>query len=393
MAMVLGQIFLWQIVFWTAIGLLCFTYLGYPALMALLATRHPQPATASAGTPTIDVLLVVHDAANQLQAKLANLLALDYPEDRLRITIVCDGCTDNTEAIARACRSPRVRVRAFSQRRGKSACIGEVLPMLGAEIVMFTDVRQWVNAGAARALATALAGEGVGAASGELMLDGASGYGDGINVYWRYEKMLRRLESASGSLVGVTGALYAAWREALPDVPAGLILDDMWIPLAVADAGYRVVFVPQAIAHDRAASDAATEEIRKRRTLAGNYQLLHLWPRLAIPGGHPLAWRLWGHKWLRLLAPWLLLLVLVSNAALAATDSGFYLVVLGLQLGAYAMALAGRLSPRIANRSRLARLAATFLSLNTSALLALADYLRNPHAHLWPTTPRTEYSR
>ena len=382
-----------EIVFWMAIGLLGFTYLGYPALMAVLATRRPQAAAASAGTPTIDVLLVVNDAADQLAAKIANLLALDYPEDRLRITIVCDGCTDATEAIARAGRCARVRVRAFAQRRGKSACIGEVLPMLGAEIVMFTDVRQCVDAGAARALATALAGDGVGAASGELVLDGGSGYGEGINAYWRYEKMLRRFESASGSLVGVTGALYAAWREALPDVPAGLILDDMWIPLAVADAGYRVVFVPQAIAHDRAASDAAAEEIRKRRTLAGNYQLLHRWPRLAIPGGHPLAWRLWGHKWLRLLAPWLLLLALVSSAVLAAAGSGLYLVALGLQLGAYALALAGRLSPRIASRSRLARLAAAFLSLNTSALLALADYLRNPNAHLWPTTPRSEYSR
>lgn len=382
-----------EIVFWTAIGLLAFTYLGYPALMALLATRGPRREAASTGTPTIDVLLVVHDAAPQLPAKLANLLTLDYPGDRLRVTVVCDGCTDATEAIARSCQDSRVRVRAFAQRRGKSACIGRVLPTLSAQIVMFTDVRQTIDAGAARALATALAGEGVGAASGELVLDGGSGYGDGVNAYWRYEKMLRRFESASGSLVGVTGALYAAWREALPDVPPGLILDDMWIPLAIADAGYRVVSVPQAIAHDRAASDAAAEEIRKRRTLAGNYQLLHRWPRLAIPGGHPLAWRLWGHKWLRLLAPWLLLLALASNIALAATGHGFYLVALGLQLAAYALALAGRLSPRIAHRSRLAHLAAAFLSLNASALLALADYLRNPNAHLWPTTPRTEFSR
>ncbi len=381
-----------QLVFWTAIGLLAFTYVGYPALMAVRARRRVRSPAVVERTPSIDVLLVVHDAADQLAAKIANLLALDYPDDRLRVTIVCDGCTDATESVARLHESSRVRVRAFAERRGKSACIGQVLPMLAAEIVLFTDVRQLIDPAAARALATALAGAGVGAASGELVLDRGTGFGEGIDAYWRYEKMIRRFESASGSLVGVTGALYAAWRDALPDVPAGLILDDMWIPLSIADAGYRVVFVPQAIAHDRAATDPRSEETRKRRTLTGNYQLLHRWPRLAIPGGHPLAWRLWGHKWLRLLAPWLLMLALASNVALAMAGSRFYLALLCLQLGAYALAVSGRLSPRIATTWRPARLAAAFLSLNMSAFMALSDYLRNPNAHLWPTTPRRNSS-
>ena len=205
--------------------------------------------------------------------------------------------------------------------------------------------------------------------------------------------MIRRYESASGSLVGVTGALYAVRRSAIQDVPAGLILDDMWIPLAIADAGYRVVFVPQAIAHDQAAVDPATEETRKRRTLMGNYQLLHRWPRLAIPGGHPLAWRLWGHKWLRLLAPWLLLLALISNVALSMTGNPFYLALLFLQIIGYGLAVVARWHPRLADAWLPARIAAAFFSLNLSALLALIDYLRNPNAHLWQTTPMTEPSR
>lgn len=382
-----------DILFWSAIAVLAFTYLGYPVVMALLAKLRVSPVQSIAQTPSVDVLLVVHDAADLITGKVANLFDLDYPADCLRINIVCDGCTDETESIARGCASARVRVFAFAERRGKSACIGRALPLLDAEIVLFTDVRQTVDSGAARALVAALSAPGIGAASGELVLDGATGYGDGINAYWRYEKMIRRFESASGSLVGVTGALYAARREAIQDVPAGLILDDMWIPLAIAEAGYRVVFVPQAIAHDQAASDAAAEEIRKRRTLMGNYQLLHRWPRLAIPGGHPLAWRLWGHKWLRLLAPWLLLLALASNIALSLTGGRFYLALLCMQIGAYVLAVLARQHPRLAAAWRPARMAAAFFSLNMSALLALTDYLRNPNAHLWQTTPLSEPSR
>ncbi|MDR7134184.1 cellulose synthase/poly-beta-1,6-N-acetylglucosamine synthase-like glycosyltransferase [Lysobacter niastensis] len=381
-----------ELVFWLSLLALVFTYLGYPALMTALARLRPRPVLARAQTPRVDVLLVVHNAAALLEDKLHNLLALDYPADRLRITVVCDGCDDATEAAARRIAgeaSPeRIRVLAHPQRQGKSACIGSALASLDADLVLFTDVRQRIDTGAVRALAAAFADELVGAASGELVLESAQGYGRGIDAYWRYEKAIRRVESASGSLVGVTGALYAARRAAIGEVPPGIVLDDMWIPLRIAEAGYRVVFVPQALAYDRAAADPATEEARKRRTLSGNYQLLHRWPHLAVPGAHPLAWRLWGHKWLRLLAPWLLLLALLSNAALAATAGRFYLIVFMLQLLAYALALLGRGVPALARAWLPARLAAAFLSLNASALLGLADYLRNPNAHLWRTTPR-----
>ena len=368
---------------WLTLGLLAFTYFGYPALMGGLARLRPRPVRTAAQTPRIDVLLVVHDGAGLLEAKLANLLALDYPSERLRINIVSDGCRES-EAMARSHLSAQVRLFAFPERRGKSACIASTLPSLDAELVLFTDVRQRLDIGAARALAAALADPAVGAASGELVLEDASGYGKGIDAYWRYEKMIRRLESASGSLVGATGALYVARRELLPEVPAGLVLDDMWIPLGIAARGYRVVFVPQALAYDRAAVDAPAEESRKRRTLAGNYQLLHRWPRLALPGAHPLAWRLWGHKWLRLLAPWLLVTALLSNVALVGVHP-LYAALLAAQLGGYALAVIGRMQPAALALAPV-RIAGAFLSLNLSAGRALFDYLRDPNAHLWKTT-------
>ncbi len=373
-------------VFWLAACVVAFTYAGYPLLMALRARLGPRPVAGAPQTPTIDVLLVAHDAADLVAAKLRNLLALDYPPERLRVTLACDGCSDATEAIARAVDSPRLRVLAFGSRRGKSACIADALPQLDADLVLFTDVRQRIDPGAARLLAAAFADPAVGAASGELVLDADNGYGRGIDAYWRYEKLLRRLETASGSIVGATGALYAARRALLSPPPPGIVLDDMWIPLAVAARGSRIVFVPDALAHDRGASDSASEETRKRRTLAGNYQLLHRWPGLALPGAHPLALRLWGHKWLRLAAPWCLLALLASNAWLARGGDAFYLAALCLQVAAYLLALCARMRPALAGAWLPARLCGAFLSLNLSALLALLDYLRNPHAHLWRTT-------
>src|SRR3546814_19097703 len=107
----------------------------------------------------------------------------------------------------------------------------------------------------------------------------------------------------------------------------------MGIPLRVAASGLRVIFVPTALAFDHASTAAHSEQRRKRRPLAGNFQLLHLSPRLALPGAHPLAWHSWGHQWLRLLAPWLLLLVLWCNGALAPTDTLSAVVLLAPHIG------------------------------------------------------------
>jgi poly-beta-1,6-N-acetyl-D-glucosamine synthase len=381
------------LVFWTCLALLAFAFVGYPLWMATLARLRPRPLRASPGMPTVQVLLVAHNAQAQIVRKLENLLALDYPPDRLRIAVALDGCNDATEALVDAIGSPRIDVFAFAQRRGKSACIGDVLPRLDAEIVLFTDVRQRVDARAVRMLVGALSDPAVGAASGELMLEPGDGYARGIEAYWRMEKWIRRNESASGSIVGATGALYAARRTAIDAVPAGLVLDDMWIPLRIAAAGYRIVFVPGALAFDQASSDPGTEQARKRRTLAGNYQLLRRWPALAIPGAHPLALRLWGHKWLRLLAPWLLLALLASNLVLAFDGDRFYLATLCAQSGLYVLALLARLLPRSLGHWLPARLCHAFVGLNFSALLALGDFLRKPHAHLWSTTRAREAAR
>lgn len=369
---------------WTSLSLLLFAYAGYPLLMACMAWLRPRPLQAHNTTPSIDVLLIVHNGAEWILAKQANLLALDYPHEYLRVTIVCDGCDDNTEALLRANPDPRVRVIADAERRGKSACIGRALPAMDRELVLFTDVRQRLDANAARALAAVFADPTVGAASGELVLQGARGYGKGIDAYWRYEKLIRRMESASGSLVGVTGALYAARRSALPAVPAGLILDDMWIPLRIASRGLRVVFVPTAHAFDQAASDVQAEQHRKRRTLAGNFQLLHRWPQLALPGAHPLVWRLWGHKWLRLLAPWLLLIAFASNAMLL-LDGPVYALLFAGQLASYSLVALSRWLPASMALAPV-RLASAFFSLNLSAARALIDYLRNRDGYLWPVT-------
>ena len=97
---------------------------------------------------------------------------------------------------------------------------------------------------------------------------------EGLGIYWKIEKAVRKLESASGSVVGVTGAIYAIRRELYVEIPPGTILDDVFVPMNAARKGTRVVFEPAAIARDRLFSEKGKEFSRKVRTLTGNYPVV-----------------------------------------------------------------------------------------------------------------------
>lgn len=369
-----------------SLALIAFCYAGYPLLMAWQARRRPLPVRARDWQPRVDVIVVVYNGADDIVRKIDNLLALDYPADRLHVRIGSDGSSDasvsRAEAhVAERGLQARVSITAFSQRRGKSACLGDLVAQSDADVLLFTDVRQRLDANVVKALVAPLADNSVGAVSGELMFESAAGFGGSVDAYWRYEKFIRRNESASGSVVGVTGAIWAARRSAVPAIPAGLILDDVWLPLAIARGGLRVLFCGDAIAWDRPSTDPAQEEKRKRRTLAGNYQLIAREPALLWPGAHPLGWRLWGHKWLRLASPWLFVVALLGNLALAGRG-GFFALLLALQLAVWAVAAIGIAQPRW-QRLLPVRIGALFARMNLYAALALFDWLRDRDAHLW----------
>ncbi|MFI4969629.1 MAG: glycosyltransferase family 2 protein [Lysobacterales bacterium] len=374
-----------RLLFALSLAALAWTFVGYALAMWARARFAPRPVHAADWQPEVDVVVVAHNAASELAAKLDNLRGLDYPPGRLHIHVASDGSEDRTAAILETCVDPRVHAHVFPRRRGKSACLGEVVAQLTGEIVVFADVRQRLDADAIRALLRPLADAAVGAVSGALMFEHAEGgLAGGVDFYWRYEKMIRQSEALSGSVVGVSGALYAARRSLLPAIPPGLVLDDLWIPLEIARRGARIAFAADARAWDRPATDPALEAQRKRRTLAGNFQLIAREPALLLPWTHPLGWRLWGHKWLRLLAPWLLAIVLATTIRLAPTSSTWMFLLLA-QTAFYAAAVAGLWAPALLRHLPI-RIATTFVRMNGYAALGLIDFLRGRSAHLWSVT-------
>ena len=367
-------------VFWLAAGLVAYTYVGYAGWLRLRMLWRFRPVQRGSSTPLVSIAMVVRNEEQTLEAKLQNLLGLDYPADRCQIVVVSDGSTDRTEEILRAyARDSRVHVVLNQLAEGKASGLNDAMDLAGGEIVVFTDARQPLERGAVRLLAENFADPDVGCASGELMLgDATTGESSGgLGLYWRIEKQVRKLESASGSVVGATGALYAVRRELLTRVPPGTILDDVYLPMHVVRQGKRVVLDERARAWDQPNQGTSREFSRKVRTLSGNYQLLQLAPWL-LSGSNPIRFEFVSHKLLRLAVPFGLAAMLAASFALSGT---FYRMMLILQLVFYALSVLA-LSKLVkgGRPAGVADAAGTFVLLNGAAVVALLNFVAGRRA-------------
>jgi cellulose synthase/poly-beta-1,6-N-acetylglucosamine synthase-like glycosyltransferase len=286
-----------------------------------------------------------------LPARLDNILASDYPKDRIEIIVASDGSSDDTAA-ALAPYAGRVTLLLLTAS-GKAGALNAAVREAHHPILVFADARQRFAPDAIRRLAGHFDDPSIGAVSGELMLesDGRPSVAEGIGAYWSYEKWLRRREAIVGSTLGVTGAIYAMRRWLWRPLPPDTILDDVMAPMRIVLAGFRVVFDDQAHAFDLAVQHAATELRRKSRTLAGNFQLLAREPRLLVPILNPVWLQFMSHKVGRLLVPYALVAILIASGALAASGSIFFIVIVGGQLGFYALAGYGAVLERRARRT------------------------------------------
>jgi len=376
-------------IFWIAAALVGYSYLGYPAWLWLRSRWSPRPVRRSSGqssaAPAVTAVMVVRNEEALIARKLENLLALDYPHAKLDLVVVSDGSSDRTPAIlADYAGDSRVRTRLRTLIKpvseGKAAGLNDAIKLATGEVLLFTDARQQIESSALRLLIENFADPDVGAASGELMLgDPTSGEtGEGMGLYWRMEKKIRELESASGSVAGATGAIYCARRKLLDPLPAGTILDDVLLPMQIVRRGSRVIFDARARAWDSPDLGEGREFSRKVRTLSGNYQLLQLAPWL-LSSQNAIRFEFITHKLSRLAVPFALLALLIASIFL---PQPFYRAALGAQLAFYALSLAALAGVKIGPLSRIADPARTFVVLNSAAIVAFINFVTGRKA-IW----------
>jgi len=289
-------------------------WIGYPTVMMLLASmrRHQMPSTGS--LPSLSVVIATREPSDAIARKVRSVLAAEYPPERFELIVALDPAAVPMDGVP-GIEDARVRVLQCPGPPGKSSALNAGVAQALGEIVVLTDTHQLLHPGALIALARGFSHPSVGAVSGFLELKPGS-KSSPIDAYWRLERQLRWAEGRISSSVGVTGALYAVRRSLWPTLPEGLILDDVYVPMSIVLGGHRVVVEQAAIALEQRYTTVELEFRRKARTLAGNLQLLQLQPAILDPSRNPIWLQFLLHKLARLLTPFLLLVMIVSVAAL-----------------------------------------------------------------------------
>jgi biofilm PGA synthesis N-glycosyltransferase PgaC len=375
--------------FWFCAFCVCYTYLVYPFVIALLARALGKTVDRSCkASRTVSVVIAAYNAEDRITRRIEEFLkAFSAYGLEGEIIIVSDGSCDATAAVARSHRDPRVRVLEFTENRGKAAALTAGCASARHEILVFGDVRQVWASDALDLLLSNFADPLVGAASGDLILQSPSGVLSGVGLYWRHEKWLRKQESRLWSSVGVTGAICAVRRELFQGIPSGTILDDVYWPLTVVTQGCRVVHDARALAYDRLPENAKDEFSRKVRTLSGNFQLLTLLPSALLPWRNPVWFQFVSHKLGRLVVPWALLAILVTSMRLANVHWVYRAALIG-QVSFYLVSLVGFLK-LVGLHSRLASTCASFVVLNTAAWLSFWKWVSGQAGQCWKSVEYT----
>jgi len=372
------------LLFWLSLAAIAYPYAIYPVLLAAAnrLARRRLPAADTAHRPAITLICPVHNEERRIQEKVRNLLALDYPPERLQIVVVGDGCTDRTLEVALAEGRGRVEVVDLPRRGGKAGALNAGLNRATGEVLVFTDAGIVLEASSLTALAGHFADPSVGCVSGEDEIEGRGGEG----LYGRLELWLRREEAKLHSIAGASGCLYAMRRSLCQPFRAGMAPDFLSV-LDTVRAGSRAISEPGARGTMTATASVRAEFGRKARTflrgitaLLGNAALLN-------PFRHPAySFILASHKLARWLAP-LALAGCLAGAFLMRGEPlyrGFFYA----QLALYALAAAGLAWPALAARSLVVRISAFFLLVNAAAAKALALWIVGVRLEVWEPTRR-----
>jgi cellulose synthase/poly-beta-1,6-N-acetylglucosamine synthase-like glycosyltransferase len=372
------------IVFWICCVLLAYIYVLYPLSVGILAKRFGTPVAGDDVLRRVTIIVTAYNEANCIRAKLDNLAGLEYPADLLQILVASDGSTDATEEIAGGYEMRPVRVLRIDGRQGKTACQNAAALAADGEILVFTDATTRLQADAIRALVRNFADPRIGCVGGRLeyISDVDNMTGSGGEAYWGYETRLRVAESSLGSLIGVSGCLYAVRKSAYRPIDSRLI-SDFAIAMKIQELGLRTVLAPDACCYETTLEDGTRElSMRVRVGIRSLNALIHERRFLNPLKYGRFAWQLWSHKVLRYASPFIWIGALAANVVLIGYHVA-YLVMFAGQCAIIAAGVAGFiLQDRNHNLGLLAK-PYYFVLTNLASLIAALRYLRGDRMVVW----------
>jgi cellulose synthase/poly-beta-1,6-N-acetylglucosamine synthase-like glycosyltransferase len=364
--------------------IISYTWVGFPLVLGLLTRLRQVRICRREFFPLVSVIVAAKNEEENIRERIENLLELDYPSDKLEIIIASDGSTDRTTEYVRQICDPRIRFFDFAQNRGKAAVHNDLVPQAQGSIVVLTDAATRFGRNFLSKLLPNFADPRVGCVTGVLWFRNhtSSMVAKHRGLYWRYEYMLRNLQSRCGVYTHGSGPCMAVRKELYRPLRDRSYDADFMTPLDVVEAGYLVQQENEAIASETL-FQTPKEEIRAQiRMVTRNVRgYLHRRWLLGSPKTWPVAWALISHKLLRWLTPFVLIVLFAANSYLAAR--GRFLSLWVLQCAFYGCAAFGWLLARLYGRAWIFAIPYTFCLANAGFMVGVTRAVRGRQIPTW----------
>ena len=374
------------VLFWLCLGLVVYTYVGYPLLIGLWSRLRPNPIQQGEICPTISMIIAAYNEEEVILSKIKNTLALSYPGDRLEIIIVTDGSTDRTSEIAQTFERAGMRVLHQPERQGKTAALNRAVPYASGEILFFSDANTFYSHNVIQKMVRNFHDASVGGVSGRkvILQESDRSTTQGETAFWGYEASLKYSESQVNSIVTADGEIFAMRRALFTPIPTQIVHDDMYLTLTMIEQGYRVVYEPEASSAEYPSKTSGDEFYLKVRYASGGYQICSIFKRILVFPRTIFAFEFISHKIFRWIAPFFLVSLLISSALIPMI---FYRSVFWMQILFYTMGILGWTLQRT-RKSKIFYFPHYFCMGNAAALYGFFRYFIFGQSTLWRKAQR-----
>ncbi len=385
--------------FWFFLILICYAYAGYTLLLFIINLvlklfQHGRAADEDIPLPAITIFITAYNEEDYVDRKMQNTLELIYPREKLHILWITDGSTDDTPGKVK--KYKQAEHYHLSERRGKVHAMNRGMNYVKTPLVVFSDTNTLLGKNALLVIARLFDNKNVGCVAGEkriIIQDKDKAVSSGEGIYWKYESLIKQLESNISSSLGAAGELFAIRRELFTPVPEDTILDDFTISLEIAKKGYKIKYSPEAWASENASLNIKEEMKRKVRIASGGIQTMLRMKELLNPFRYGLlSFQYLSHKMLRwTLVPVSFILIFVLNLVLliqGKDNQYLYFILFIIQLLYYLLVLTGRLLRTRNLKAKIIFLPYYLFIMNYSELSGMIMYFSGKHTALWEKAKR-----
>jgi len=371
--------------------LIIYHHVIYTSMMIWLG-RHRSADTPeyerNRSFPSIALVMPAHNEEQCIEAKLANLLMLDYPAEQLSIWICCDGCTDQTAKIIESWQekfnAAGIAFHSIEEKtnHGKLVRINQLMALakLESDLIALSDVSALISVDALKQAAANFNNPQIGAITCCYLLADAT---LGEEQYWQWQNKIRYAESRLGNVMGGNGAFYIMRAALFSPLPEDTINDDFMLPMMVIKQGYNVAFNQSINSIEITPTDNQHNHQRRQRIGAGNLQQLIRCRFLFKSRQYKTSWLFTSGKGLRTVMPFILVSYFAISSFMAWQGVGIAKGLLALQSSVYLLALL----PLTGFHSRPTDKLHYFVGGYFSSLLGMLRYLGGQFGQGWRHLP------